>query len=294
METEQILKHPPRVLCARDREQYFNEGYVSLEGYIDSDRLDALNEVTQQFIEASRQVTESGDVFDIAPGHSSERPMLRRLKLPDIRHQQYWAVVMDKLLDVAADVLGPNVMFHHSKLNFKWPGGGDDVKWHQDAPFFPHTNDCVITIGLYLNDTGEDDAPLGVIPGSHQGPIYDHYASDGKWSGHLSDDDVATLATDTAHFMPGKAGTITIHNYRTVHGSASTRSAAPRPLLLNCLSAADARPYTANPQGTHHTGEILCGEMPRWSHHDPRPCLLPPDWSGGYTSIYAAQAGEDG
>ena len=31
----------------------------------------------------------------------------------------------------------------------------------------------------------------------------------------------------------------------------------------------------------------------RWAHHDPRPCLLPPDWSGGYTSIFAVQQEED-
>ena len=29
------------------------------------------------------------------------------------------------------------------------------------------------------------------------------------------------------------------------------------------------------------------------AEHDPRRCQIPPDWSGGYTSIYAAQAGED-
>ena len=33
-------------------------------------------------------------------------------------------------------------------------------------------------------------------------------------------------------------------------------------------------------------------EPARWSHHDPRPCLMPPDWSGGYTSIFALQQEE--
>ncbi|MEO1613266.1 MAG: hypothetical protein AAFU55_13080, partial [Pseudomonadota bacterium] len=62
---------------------------------------------------------------------------------------------------------------------------------------------------------------------------------------------------------------------------------------LNCYTSADAKPYTAHPQPTRNTYKVVRGEPARWAHHDPRPCQTPPDWSGGYTSIYAAQAGED-
>ena len=37
---------------------------------------------------------------------------------------------------------------------------------------------------------------------------------------------------------------------------------------------------------------IIRGKPAKWVHHDPRPCLLPPDWSGGYTSIFALQQAE--
>ena len=59
------------------------------------------------------------------------------------------------------------------------------------------------------------------------------------------------------------------------------------------VQAADAKAYTAHPQPTVNTYKIVRGEQVKWAHHDPRPCQMPPDWSGGYTSIYAAQAGED-
>jgi hypothetical protein len=35
------------------------------------------------------------------------------------------------------------------------------------------------------------------------------------------------------------------------------------------------------------------GRRARWSHVDPEPCLVPPDWSGGYSSIFALQQRED-
>ena len=33
--------------------------------------------------------------------------------------------------DIAADLLGPDLKFHHAKLNYKWHSGGEAVSWHQ-------------------------------------------------------------------------------------------------------------------------------------------------------------------
>ena len=85
-----------------------------------------------------------------------------------------------------------------------------------------------------------------------------------------------------------------MHNCRTVHGSPPSARADGRPLLLNAYASADALPYTPHPEPTPQMGQVIRGKPARWAHHDPRPCLIPPDWSGGYTSIFAAQAGEEG
>ena len=50
--------------------------------------------------------------------------------------------------------------FHHSKLNFKWAKGGEEVKWHYDISFWPHTNYSPLTVGTYLYDCGMDQGPL--------------------------------------------------------------------------------------------------------------------------------------
>ena len=42
-----------------------------------------------------------------------------------------------------------------------------------------------------------------------------------------------------------------------------------------------------------HSGEIVRGRPALWAHHDPRPCMIPPDWSGGYTSLFALQQQEN-
>ena len=96
-----------------------------------------------------------------------------------------------------------------------------------------------------------------------------------------------------AAYIEAPAGSVTVHNCRTVHGSPPSVNSCGRPLLLNAYASADAFPYTPHPEPAPRVGEVIRGRAARWAHHDPRPCLIPPDWSGGYTSIFAAQSGED-
>ncbi len=294
MTPEEILSFPARVLTQTQREHYFEHGYVGVQGLVPPDTLTDLIDVSNEFVEASRSETEPGRTFDIGPGHSRETPVLRRLKRPDDQHDVYWGFAKGLMADVAADLAGPDVVFHHSKLNFKWFDETDMVKWHQDIQFFPHTNYNVFTIGCYLADTDMKNGPLAVLPGSHEGPLFDQYDENGDWAGCLTQADAATIDMSRADYLTGPAGSITVHNCRTAHYSPSSKSPEPRPLLLNCYSSGDAKPYTPHPDPSSHAGEVVRGKTSRWAWHDPRPCQIPPDWSGGYTSIFAAQAGEPG
>ena len=292
MTPEEVLSHPSTVLSQAQREAYFEQGYVCVERVISDEWLTRLNRVTESFVGGSREVDASNEVYDLAPGHDSHRPRIRRLQHPDVRHPDYWAFATGLIADVAAAVVGPDVVFHNSKLNFKWNDGRDHVAWHQDICFYPHTNYSPLTIGVYLHDTGEDDGPLGFLPQSHEGPLFDHYDESGRWAGRLPDETVADLDLRRAVYSPAPAGSITVHNCRTVHGSQPSASPESRPLLLCSYTSADALPYTPHPDPRDHAYATVRGKPARWAHHDPRPCPMPPDWSKGYTSIFAHQAGE--
>ena len=173
------------------------------------------------------------------------------------------------------------------------PKGGDEVKWHQDISFWPHTNYSPCTAGTYVYDCTADQGPLGVLPASHNGPVVNQYNDKDEWVGCLRPEDVAKIDTSNVVYLEGPAGSVTIHNCRTLHHSKANWSEIPRPLLLNVYSAADAMPYTYNPLPSKYFGAIVRGKPARWAYHDPRPCLLPPDWSGGYTSIFAVQQEEN-
>lgn len=291
---EQVLACKPKVLTQQQREFYFENGYLVLERVIPQQWIDRLLETTAEMVERSRSLQRSDAIFDLEPDHTADNPRLRRLSSPADHHPTYWEFASDSpLADIAADLVGPDVKFHHSKLNFKWAKGGEEVKWHQDITFWPHTNYSPLTMGTYLYDVGDEQGPLGVIPGSHHGELYNQYNEKDQWTGCLREDDLRQIDMSKAEYLTGPAGSVTIHNCRTLHGSKRNLSATGRPLLLNAYSSADAFTYTPNPLISRHYGEIIRGKPARWARHDPRGCLIPPDWSGGYTSIYAVQQEED-
>ncbi len=293
MESQEVLSYTPLLLKQEQREFYFKNGYLYLENFVNKDILKNLKRVTHNFVEESKELTESDTLFDVAPEHSKDRPVVRRIKRPDEQHEAYWNFTTGLMADLAQDLAGPNVTFHHSKLNFKWFDESDEVHWHQDIPFFPHTNYNVFTIGCYLEDTDMTNGPVAVLPGSHDTLIYNHYDKDGNWLGAINQDDIKEIDTSKVKYLTGTAGSVTIHNARTIHSSPASKSSKPRPILLNCYSSADAKPYTPHPDPSIHANTIVRGERALWAQHDPRPCRIPPDWSKGYTSIYAAQAGEN-
>ena len=90
---------------------------MGIKDLVPSETLKLIKKVTSEFVDKSREVTESNNVFDIGPGHSYENPVLRRLKSPDENHEEYWNFSKGLMADVASDLVGPNVTFHHSKLN---------------------------------------------------------------------------------------------------------------------------------------------------------------------------------
>jgi len=290
MTPEEILSHQANVLSREQRESYFENGYLLVEGFIDESWLAKLRDAIDRQIELSREATKSDSVFDLEPGHTQQEPRLRRVSSPCDQDVAFWDFLIESRISyLLADVLGPNVKFYQSKLNFKWAKGGTEVKWHQDAPFFPHTNNCVLTCGVYIHDCEMEQGPLGVIPGSHKGPIYDHYNADGTWTGDIQPDDLPRIPLDTAQYLCGPAGSVTLHNYRTVHGSQPNMSDIGRPLLLNVMSSADAMPYTFNPLKSQYEQQLVRGEPAKWAHHEEGRYLIPPDWSGGYTSIFDLQ-----
>jgi ectoine hydroxylase len=291
MTPDDILSHPPLIMTQGQREGYFRDGFAAVPNATPADVLAGIRAKSQGFLDKSRAVSGAHEFFDLGPNHSPDHPHVRRLRKPVDADPFFWDVATsDFMTSIAADLVGPDVKFHSAKLNYKWPGGGEIVKWHQDIPAWPHTNYSPVTLGIYLDDVTGPEGPLACLPGSQEGPLYSHYGPDRNWTGYLAEADERAAHVETAVDLTGSAGTVIAINCRTVHGSVANSTDRVRPLLLFVYSSADAFSWTSSPTPTSHSGEIVRGKPARFVHLDPRPVEVPPEWHKvGYNSIFSAQ-----
>lgn len=280
-----------RDLTADERDAYAADGYLVLEGLLTPEVLDELTAVMDRFLARSRDLSASTPDILLGPGHTPEAPMLRRIPQTVAFHPTFEAFGLHgPVVDLAEQLLGPDVRFHHSKLNFKSAGGGEEIRWHQDIPFWPHSNYSPLTIGVYLTDVDADMAPMGVFAGSHKGPISRLRDSDGAWTGSLSNAEAAALDPGRLRWLTGPRGTITVHNCRIVHGSRANLSPRMRPLLLHTYARTDAIPLTRIMDPVKFGNVIVRGSPPAFARFDAEPCPMPPDWGAGdYSSIFSTQ-----
>jgi len=274
---------------------YRSHGYVLAESLIDDNWLCRLQAASDAFIEESRSLTASNDRLDIEPAHTADEPRLRRLLNPVDNDETFAEFALaGPAAQIAVDLLGAPARFHHSKLNYKWSGGGQAVEWHQDIQYWPHTDYTPLTIGVYLDDVDDEMGPMGIVPGSHRGELFDLYDDANSWSGSIRTEDLDRVALDTVDWLKGPAGSVTVHNCGSVHGSMPNTSTRTRPLLLQTYSAATSFPLLgvgATGRTGRRTGELVGGgAAPRWLTIGDRTMPAAPDWSrGGYTTIFEVQ-----
>jgi len=281
-------------LTAEQRERYRDHGYLHLDSFVDDVWLIELRAASDEFVEASRSITASNKMLDVEPDHTADAPRLRRLVSPLEHHDTFRRFTLEgPPAQLAMELLGEPVRFHHSKLNYKWSGGGEEVKWHQDIQFWPHTDFTPLTIGVYLDDVDDEMGPMGVLPGSHLGPLYDMYGSDGAWVGAMTDADAAALDLDAMVWLQGPAGSVTVHNCCMVHGSMPNNSDRARPLLLQTYSALESYPIVgigANGLDGRHSGTVIGGDATQVLEIDGRTMHGAPDWSKqGPPTIFGSQ-----
>ena len=239
----------------QDQKNFYDDnGYLMVENVLSKEQLTTMQNITYNWIESSKSVTESDRFFDLDEGHSKNSPRLTRLKLPHKADVYFWEVLKhSKITSVLKDLLGPNTLLQTSKLNTKAPGGGAAVQWHQDWAFYPHTNDDVLAFGVFLEDVTEENGPLMVIPKSHKGPVLSHF-SDGIFCGAVDPDDPDFKINEAVKLI-GRAGDMTVHHARTLHGSAPNVSSKSRLMLFYECNAVDAWPLLGAASYIHSLGQ---------------------------------------
>lgn len=133
----------------------------------------------------------------------------------------------DRLLDIAAQFIGPNVAMFGAHYIAKKPETGQAVRWHQDGSYWPLEPMEVTTLWVAGTDSTVENGCMRVLPGSHTRQLLDasemvkldtekYVLGIGMRPDQIDEADAVDIEL--------KAGDISIHHPNIIHGSNSNTS----------------------------------------------------------------------
>ncbi|MDB5111639.1 MAG: Phytanoyl-CoA dioxygenase [Mucilaginibacter sp.] len=172
MKKEELFNY--RKLSDGELKSYQDNGYLIIKGII---KPEGVKQMQQECMVAWNKEKESFD---------PNKSWLQNSLLVNIHHQA--STVRDyyfegPLVDIASQIIGPNVKGATSQLTFKMKGNTKPFGWHQDNGYGELEPYNAITTLTALDDTDRGNGCLWLIPGSHkQGQIRVQQDADQKKS----------------------------------------------------------------------------------------------------------------
>jgi len=130
------------------------------------------------------------------------------------------------IVDRVEQALGSDVLLLATHFFCKYGGSEKQVAWHQDVTYWNLDPPVAATAWYAIDDSDQENGCMRVIPGTHLGGIRQHGKS--SLEGNLLSVNQAVSVTPeeeaVAVDLPLKAGEMSIHDGRLIHGSLSNRS----------------------------------------------------------------------
>ncbi|MEZ5277431.1 MAG: phytanoyl-CoA dioxygenase family protein [Opitutaceae bacterium] len=234
------------------KEQFERDGFYRAERVFSTAEMDKLERHFDAIVDQLRDNGEAvnarwkGSAVDqIDQGQVTELYHTHNVQKFSAAWMQAW--LHPRFLSVAREILGRDIILHHSKLFQKPAEKGAPFPIHQDWSYFPMQKDTMIAGVVHVSDASEEMGCLRVYPGTHR--LGRMEESDGKNpSKTLSD-----YPLEKAVPVECRRGDVLFFHYFTLHGSMSNRSARIRKTVLAQLHSGDDRMDECH----HHPNEQL-------------------------------------
>ena len=124
-----------------------------------------------------------------------------------------------RILDAVEDIIGPNILVAGTTLFIKDPETSGFISWHQDARYIGLEPHDWVTGWVALSDVNLDNGCMQMIPGTHKAPLVDHVDTYDEENLLTRGQTVPDVDEDAAVPVIMKAGQLSLHHPRIVHGS---------------------------------------------------------------------------
>jgi ectoine hydroxylase-related dioxygenase (phytanoyl-CoA dioxygenase family) len=292
---------------ANDVKYYKKKGYLIKNNLIPIKEINKINKLIYKIVTVEKskkiKINDQGGAQTFNNFHfvynnnSSKNKEILRLNNPQNNHKLFFNLSRNKkIISIVKKLIGGSVRFHLGKLNFKLPNKkkGSEIEWHQDWAFYPHTNDDLVTVGIYLEDCGEKNGPLKVISGSHKLSVLSHHGKDHYFNGKINTRK-NKININKSVTLTGSAGTVVFFHCRTIHSSGLNHMNSSRPLILFGYRACDAWPIIDDGNPHHDTNfdnyekNIIIGKKSLVPRCKNIPIIIPLPKKKNFVSIYQLQ-----
>ena len=129
------------------------------------------------------------------------------------------------ILDVVAQLIGPDVLLYNVTYIVKEPHSPAHVSWHQDLTYWGLDSDDQVSVWLALSEASEDSGCMRMIPGSHSGGRRHHtIPADDETNVLFQSQTVMDVDEQQAVHCPLTPGQASFHHGWTLHSSMPNRS----------------------------------------------------------------------
>ena len=146
-------------------------------------------------------------------------------KIHTILRSPYELATHPRILDLAEQILGPDILLHNSTYIIKEANTSAYISWHQDLTYWGLDSEDQVSVWLALSLADEQSGCVRMIPGSHSGGRIEHDIS-------AQDENNVLLQSQQVHgvneqgavycsLQPGQAS---FHHGWTLHSSLPNRS----------------------------------------------------------------------
>ncbi len=126
----------------------------------------------------------------------------------------------ERILDAVEDIIGPDILCWGTSFFIKDPHNPSFVSWHQDSTYWGLDPADVVTAWIAVSDSTTENGAMRVVPGSHtmaQVPHRDTFRPDNLLS--RGQEVMVDVDDATADTLTLKAGEMSLHHVRLIHGS---------------------------------------------------------------------------
>jgi len=238
---------------------YHELGYVIPSFRLSDETLRHLRDAYDRLISRNPEISS-----DLMLGPHMEKPGAQGLK-----GDKEWMdfVTQPELLDIAAQLIGEDLVLWGTTIFGKPANCGKRTPWHQDGDYYPIKPLETMSIWIAIDDATRENGCMRYIPGSHrEHKLFSHHWEEG-------DDLVVNKICDSEHYdestavdLTLEAGQVSFHDIYMIHGSAANTTDKRRAALIVRLMP-----------GTSHYDHQLGVEMaaPHQSHdYGRRPLYL--------------------